>query len=144
MRVNTQKITNDLCDSESLLFRPDTKEDARFIQRKLFTMGYRWINGDSKVHCVDECCKVGLILQDGAIYHGPPIKKEDYLLCSRSQLDYLDQPFLTPEERVSLIQEFKKMAARVEDMAAKVDALYAEVMPRRLDKSEFKKPSAGG
>jgi len=140
MRKNKEKITKELCFENNLIFLPETREEARLIQEKLLGMGYKWIDDDTKVACIDQCCQYGLILDECQMSYRTPNSNKDYLLCTLSQFDRADKPLLTQEEQVSLRQEFKELAARQEEIFRKIDAIYEEIMPKVLDKPMIGRP----
>ena len=142
MKPNDQKITREFCKGRTLIFYPRTEEEAGFIQRRLFELGCVWCNDRAVVQNVKDCVSHGIFLDAGKIYYdgGNTAAGRNALLCTSAQFDQGAAPELTPEEQKSLREEFNALAALVKDMAKKVDALYDEVMPKKLDKPTLKGP----
>jgi len=134
MQENTQKITKEFCCNRSLIFFPETKEEAAYIQEKLFAMGYAWESGRKTASFIDGCLQHGVILKNEIIYHGPDSNMSRYFVCKSSQLPG-GQKFMPPVEQESLREEFNELSKLVREMSKKVDEMYGEVMPKSLDKA---------
>ncbi len=128
MKENTAKITKELCQNNVLLFYPQTTDEAEFIQRKIFDLGFAWSYG-SKVDNLDECVSGGMVLDHGTLYYSPDnVSKEKGLLCTSSQLD---ENYIAPP---TLEQQVKALAEEVTVLHATIDAIYEAIAPKTLDK----------
>ena len=115
---NTSLLTREFCAGKALVFFPQTGEEAVFIQRKLFEMGYKWSGGGEIVKLVDECVGGGMVLAlwgGGArLMHGA--RNERGLLCT---VDQFDEPFdrndprNAPSEREMMMILFNKLSTRL-------------------------------
>jgi len=139
MKRNTEKITRNFCQGKTLIFYPVTEEEAEFIQRKLFAMGFSW-ESDALINGIGHggsCVKYGMKLEEGklATYPQPKDKKAGFLCTS----DQFDEKFKTDQEL--LMEQFNKLSAgqkeiskKLDELIKRVDAVYEEIKPKRLDK----------
>ena len=139
MKTNNEKITKEFCDGKILIFYPKTGDEAEFIQHKLFEMGFAWKSGLTEIGNIASCVLNGMELDGGKIYTSPPRGDVDKgFLCTPAQFN---GNYLSPEQTF-ILEQFNKLAARIEDISRKVDAMYDQVMPKSLDKPVFKKPDS--
>lgn len=137
MYINDQKITKEFCKGKDLVFFPQTLEEAQFIQRKIFEMGFKWGKGEYDF----ENRSVTIEFSSARLLEGLHLDKKGNLfakpsndglisglLCTSAQFD---EKYLSPHEQ--LLAEFNKLSA-------KVDAIYEELRPTKLDKPVLKKP----
>ena len=138
MKPNDQKITREFCKGRTLIFYPRTEEEAGFIQRRLFELGCGWCNDRAVVQNVKDCVSHGIFLDAGKIYYdgGNTAAGRNALLCTSAQFD---ENYLPPEQ-VFIWEQFNQLAARIEEINKKVDAIYKELQPAKLDKQVLKKP----
>jgi len=90
MNKNTETINKEFCEGKKLVFFPQSKEEAQFIQATFFEMGFEWAYGrGAKVNFVKGCVKSGLMLDtDGFLYTYDPQRtdlQQDALLCDSRQ-----------------------------------------------------------
>jgi hypothetical protein len=131
MQENTSKITRTLCDPQRLVFYPETGEEAKLIQRKLFAMGYGWSKSGAVIGNVDECVAKGMVLKNGKLYTEPSEESRRIgLLCTGAQFD---ENYLSPDQEF-MLQQFNKLSAKIETLEAKIEVLNEELHPKTLDK----------
>lgn len=147
-----EKITKEFCKGKTLLFHPESEAEAEFIQQSLFRMGFCWDSGKIFPLNLKQCCETGFILwsEDNRLYtnFGPHARKTS-VLCTSAQFD---PPFAKTMVQLStnsdpmalILQEFNKMAERidrlsaeVQDLNQKMDKLTAEIAPKHLLKDKF-------
>jgi hypothetical protein len=91
MKENTEKITREFCKNKNLIFYPKTEEEAAFIQRKIFDMGYDWINPHEErgVIRTKKCVEMGMTLWNGDLYYNvrESDKRGGGLLCTSGQFE---------------------------------------------------------
>ena len=139
MQVNDQKITKEFCKGKTLIFFPRSFDEAVFIQRQIFKMGFKWGKGsydfeDSSTTVIDSDARLleGLLLEKNkeALFARPDTEElRSGVLCDPAQLD---ETYLPPQQQV--MEQFNKLSDRVEQVAAMVDELRAEMSPKKLDK----------
>lgn len=146
MKINDQKITREFCERKLLVFFPRTLEEAQFIQRKIFEMGFQWgkgtydfENGSTTVQVSDHRLLEGLVLDEKGNLFAHPIKKhlQSGLLCDTAQFD---EAYLTSQQK--MMEQFNKLSARIEEIAKSVARIEKELQPKNLDKPAFKKPDS--
>lgn len=133
---NEEKITKELCVGKTLVFLPKNKEESAFIQRNLLDMGCSWArkDGGSMAEIVPGVGygAEGICLQLGKMILFGGGDGAGYLLCSSDQFS---ENYTS--DRLLLQSLFNVVSA----LTQKVDAIYAEVMPQKLDKPVLdKKP----
>ena len=138
MKPNDQKITREFCKGKTLIFYPQTQEEAAFIQRRIFALGFKWPSGSTEVGKLADCVSHGILLNAGSVlYHSPASTNLDVgLLCTSAQFD---ENHLPPEQ-VFIREQFNKLAARIEEIAKDVAEIKKELQPARLDKPLLKNP----
>lgn len=128
---NTSPLTFEFCHSHRLVFQPRTGEEALLIQQRLRDYGIIWANSDSVGSKIQECVEKGMAVESGKLYYNPT-QSPDNILCSADQFDrnYI------PEDRRFILEQFNKLAGRLDDIVTrlealekKVDAMHAEVFP---------------
>ncbi len=144
MRANNEKITHTLCQAHELVFYPKSIDEAVFIQRQFLGMGYRWSRDDNhnplgfSIFKEQKCVDNGMLLKDGKMflltYQSPG---SNSLICTSDQFaaDYASP------DRAFMLEQFNKLAARIEEIGAKVDTIYKEIHPVKLDKPGLKNPN---
>ena len=136
MRINTEKITPEFCKGKTLLFYPQTEEEAAFIQRRIFALGFKWSANRVEVQETAGCVQKGMVLEDTTLYFNPTSEnREKGFLCTSAQFD---EVFVSFEQKV--LEQFNKLSARIEEITQRVDAIYKELQPAKLDKQVLKKP----
>lgn len=140
MNTNNEKITKEFCEGKTLIFQPKTEDEAAFIQRTFFAMGFKWIRDcGTKVGWLSECVLKGMALnQEGLCFSVSDDGKERGLLCAASQFDEI---YMSPETTF-LLAQFNKLAARIEEIATDVAEIKKQLQPEKLDKPVFKKPDS--
>ena len=137
MRINTEKITPESCKGKTLLFYPQTEEEAAFIQRRIFALGFKWSANRVEVQETAGCVQKGMVLEDTTLYFNPTSEnREKGFLCTSAQFD---ENYLPPEQ-VFIREQFNKLAARIEEIAKDVAEIKKELQPARLDKPLLKNP----
>ena len=134
MKNNTAVITKEFCKGKTLIFFPQTEEEAAFIQRKIFAMGYRWVEDPgTSVRHISESVNTGMVLDEkGFLWFNPSAKSlATGLLCTSDQFD---EKYLSPD-RTFMLEQFNKLSA-------KIDAVYEELRPPTLDKPIRSKPKS--
>jgi hypothetical protein len=139
MKANKEKITREFCRGKTLLFFPTSTEEAAFIQRKLFDMGFKWCKEfGTRISFEKDCVSSGMTLDEkGSLWTDSlPKHKEKGLVCTSSQFD---KSYISPEDL--MLEQFNKLSARIDAISQKVDAIYDEVMPHTLNKPRLPKQS---
>jgi hypothetical protein len=136
MQTNREILTREFCRDRRLIFFPKTEQEAEFIQRRLFGMGFKWPNGATEARCLDDCVAGGMILtSDGAIYHRPS-RSDNGLLCTSAQFD---ENYLPPDMAL-LMEQFNQLSAQMKELAKSVAEIQKELQPQKLDKPIPKNP----
>jgi hypothetical protein len=130
MRENKTLITKEFCIDKNLVFYPQTAAEAEFIQRKIFSFGYKWAdNIGNRILDFNTQTSRGLVLAHGTLYYNPVDHYEGTgLLCTSAQLD---KNYVPP---LSLEQQVQALAAEVTALHKTIDAIYEAVSPKTLDK----------
>jgi hypothetical protein len=135
VRINREKITKELCETEDLIFFPETQEESMFIQRKLMDMGYKWVSGHSAPVAETRILSSGLVLLRGKIYRRGDEDNSNYLKCDLYQFDRN----LSPDQAL-IMEQFNKFSARLEEIVQAVAEMQKELRPAKLDKTPLKGP----
>lgn len=131
LTANTEKLTPEFCRKRRLVFLPKTPEEAVFVQRKLFEMGFSWSGGSVSVGCVNDCLMRGMVLDDdGHLYYAPGNKG---LLCTSDQFD---EPFdprdirnsVTPTDQI-LKEMFNRLSAQNERIIELLEKIRDDLRP---------------
>jgi hypothetical protein len=131
MKANSEKITRDFCRGKKLAFFPETRDEAVFIQKTVFSFGFKWRDGDTHVAEIENSVAKGIGLSDGTMHYfkdAPDLG--GYLICRATQLD---ENYLPPEQ-MRLIEVFSRLMARIDGLEAKIDRISKEISPREIDK----------
>lgn len=139
MQENREKITKDFCRGKILLFFPKTENEAAFIQRQIFSLGFKWCREyGTEVSFLDRCVVSGMELDDGVLYTGPSESDRNRgVLCNSAQFD---DSYVAPlTDREMLMAIFNRLAA-VEKQQAEI---LAELRPKILQKPAFEKSGPG-
>ena len=134
MDINTAVITKEFCKGKTLIFFPQTEEEAASIQRKIFAMGYNWGNNcGASIRDTSGSVSGGMVLDEQGLLWTIPRERHfaTGLLCASDQLD---EKYLSPD-RAFMLELFNKLSA-------KIDAVYEELRPPTLDKPILKKPKS--
>lgn len=132
---NEQQITREFCKGKRLVFFPKTEEEAALIQRQLFTLGFGWADKGAQIKDCYECVMQGFVAMDGQLTTKPtPETFNTGFICTKEQLGCKpDQPG-APHLPLT-VQNFNELAARLQ-------AIEAELKPKVLDKPPFTKPGS--
>lgn len=146
MKMNKHKLTREFCLQNKLLFNPRTEAESVTIQKKLHAFGFPWVNsGQAVLTGVDEVFK-GIVVKEGRLFTRSETDNADYLFCTLEQFDAgYEEPLLTREEQLSLLQKFDALtrlftdlSAKVDAISGKIDAVHDQVMPTTLSKTRLK------
>jgi hypothetical protein len=105
MQKNMAKITKELCENETLVFYPETAEEAAFIQNKLFEMGFKCgKSGDTRIQNLELCVEKGMVLKNGGLYANPTEEsRNNCIICTSNN-------FFSQDEKVSeLVSNAEKL-----------------------------------
>ena len=61
MENNKSKIDRNFCINKALIFYPKTVEEARFIQERIFHMGFSWADGSMNVKFLTQSIDMGIL-----------------------------------------------------------------------------------
>jgi len=125
MKRNTDIITRDVADSNSIVFFPKTPEEAAFIQQSLLGMGVVWKDGDASVTEIASSLKSGLGVVGGKMVLQPKISQGEWLLADSAQFTI---PYVAPDQQ-RIIDMFNKLGARLDQLDKKVDKIHDELFP---------------
>lgn len=132
MKFNKDPITAENCQDRVLIFFPEDEAEAAYIIYKLISITGAKQNDKTTP---EACVRKGMNLDNGVIYAAAPQGDiERGYFCTSQQFDtaYVSQ------ERA----EFNALSARISDIAAKVEAIYAQTVPAELKKQRLK--NSGG
>lgn len=132
MQENTQKITKEFCQGKVLLFYPRTAEESVFIQRKVFEMGYKWADNTVEITLVEKSLLTGMALdRAGRLWVSPNTEhRTTGWLCTSNQFN---EDYLSPDQTF-ILEQFNKLAARLDRLETKIDAIYDELRPQMIQK----------
>jgi len=152
-----EKVTREMAMQNTLLFLPENEEQATYVQKRLFALGFSWENGAMEflrakdgrtVRSLKECTESGIVLYHQRIYClGRGDSAKGYKLCDIRQLatDYVPpQDASAPQLPDRLMQMFSEVTARlsaIEDRLSKIEERLAPAdAPPALQKSALRAP----
>lgn len=134
--INNTALTAEFCRNNRLIFRPQSGEEAVFIQERLAAFGIRWVNGDPVGTRAAECAAKGMFIDGGKLYYNPT-SDAGCVICAAEQFD---KNYLSSDKRF-MLDQFNKLSAKIDALTEKVDRLYAEIHPEVANtKPGLKKP----
>jgi hypothetical protein len=127
VKINDQKITKELCAGKILIFCPKTEDEAIFINRQMGELGL--LKQTNPLKEPARCVTVGFVLKDSELHYFDAGLHHTGFVCTKDQFD---KNYISPETAF-IMEQFNKLSA-------KVDAIYEELKPAKLDKNNLKKP----
>ena len=131
---NSPKITREFCAGRKLCFHPQTEDEARFIQERLFELGFKWREGQTRPLYLDSLAAGTLYLENGVMFRSSA-REVRGTLCDIKQLD---EKYLSPDQAF-MLEQFNKMAAQIETLTQRVAELEAALRPHG-DVEKTKRP----
>lgn len=114
------KITREYCAGHKLCFHPQSGDEARFIQERLFELGFKWRDGQTHALYLDNLPSGTLFVENSVMFRSTE-REVSGILCDIKQLD---EKYLSPDQAFMMAQ-FNKMAAQIEALTQKVTDLEA-------------------
>lgn len=151
----SEKVTREMAAQNTLLFLPENDQQAAYVQKRLFELGFIWANDAKTVQNHKECTANGIVLKGQRIYY---LGKEDtakgYKLCSLAQLaaDYVAPrgaahpvaaPPSSPLPSDRLMEMFAGVTAwlsAIERRLAKIEQPLGPEQPAALQKPAIRRP----
>lgn len=125
-----QKLTKEFCDSHDICFHPQSPDEARVIQEKLFKMGYKWRQGEQHPLYLEELAKGSIHVSGGILTCSMSERKTQGMVCTAQQLD---ESYISPDQKF-MLDLFNKISARLDKIEERLDDLQAEMRPKPMDK----------
>lgn len=138
MRINDQKITPELAAQADLVFFPKSLEEAVFIQRKLFDMGFTWGSGTYEF----ENGSTDLISADTRLLEGLQLDREKGGLFAHPDKDALNDGLLCTVEQLAkdFVSPHQQLLNAFNDVSRRLAALEEQINPRVLEKKNLGGP----
>lgn len=114
------KITREYCAGRKLCFHPQTGDEAKFIQERLFELGFKWRDGQTDPLYLDSLPSGTLFAENGVMSRST----ERDISGVPCHIKQLDEKYLTADQAFMMAQ-FNKMAAQIESLTQKVTDLEA-------------------
>jgi len=143
MEKNTETITREFCQGKNLIFQPKTVEEAVFIQRKIFEMGYRWYwSRSNRVDNIEQSLNAGIELRHGQLFTGGYSAPKDGILCTVHQFNEPFDPkdiknLYVPPNQEFILELFNRMAEKIDSLEDEVKQLRKEVGPKEPPKPKW-------
>jgi hypothetical protein len=151
--MTQETITRDYCQDKTLLFYPESNEEAKFIQESLLKIGFSTRFDSKKLINPEQCIQYGIMLTSYGVVSITITDKErkSGLVCNSSQFDppFDKKAIATPAQRpqvatskkpLALLGMFNQMATQIEALTQEVAALRKEIAPKHLEKDEIRFP----
>ena len=127
-----ERITRSSAAGRRLIFHPADADECAALQKKLFKLGFNWVNGGRQVDQIGQCVATGLVLMDGKIYYRSPTDTTEYAVCTMGQVD---PEYISADQRL-MRELFDKLSAKVDALEKKVDRIYDELRPADIGKTK--------
>lgn len=126
-----EKITQDYLSRNNVVFYPQTTDEARMIQQKLFDCGICWSDHkDKHVRDALKCTEAGMVskaTEGGVLYTGPSL---DYAYVVKSLEDFGDFDVTATMNARELF-----LLSRIDMLSEKMDRIIDLLEPKTLSKS---------
>ena len=139
-------ITKESATGRKLIFFPQSKEECRQLQERLFELGFIWADGCRGIQNVSACVQNGLVLMNDRIFFRSPGDTQAFTPCSIEQV----LPSYMPPDQRMMLDLFNRLSAKVDALAEKVDRIHNELVPDidetkpGLGKRSARAPRRGG
>lgn len=131
MSIEAQKLLVQLLDGGAA-FRPTSRKQAAQVQEMLMALGFVWVDGDMTVSAHEVCIKRGIYARNRTMstLDEESVGKVRFSDCKT--LLSLDIQSLITHSTQPLMRTFAHVAARQQELDAKLDRVLAALEPRKM------------